>query len=151
MSDLLSIGEMARRSGLAPSALRFYEARGLLESVRTDANQRRYERVQLRRLSVIVAAQRVGMTLAEIAAVLDRLPRRVTTADWTRIAGEWRPVLDERIAALTLLRDRLDQCIGCGCLTLGTCPLQNPEDVAGQRGTGPRYLMGDRPPKKRSA
>lgn len=139
----LSIGELAARSGVAASALRFYESKGLLESLRSPGNHRVYPRTALRRVSVIVAAQRVGMTLAEIAEILDRLPRRVTSSDWSRVAAEWRPALDERIEALTLLRDRLDQCIGCGCLTLGVCPLQNPDDRASARGVGPRYLLGD--------
>lgn len=141
----LSIGELAARSGVAASALRFYESRGLLESSRSPGNHRLYPRTALRRVSVIVAAQRVGMSLAEISEILDRLPRRVTSSDWSRVAAEWRPVLDERIEALRLLRDRLDQCIGCGCLTLGVCPLQNPDDAARGSGTGPRYLYGDEP------
>jgi len=144
-ADLLTIGEVASRSGVSASALRFYESKGLVESARSAGNHRLYPRAALRRVSVIVAAQRVGMTLAEISEMLDRLPRRVTSSDWSRVAAEWRPVLDARIQALIGLRDRLDQCIGCGCLTLGVCPLQNPDDAAAARGVGPRYLMGDAP------
>ena len=141
----LSIGEVADRTGVAPSALRFYESRGLIVGSRTDGGQRRYAREVIRRVSFIRAAQQVGLTLAEIGAALDRLPRgrTPTRRDWEQLATEWRPWVDARIDALQLLRDRLDSCIGCGCLSLDTCALYNPDDGAGQLGAGPRFLLGD--------
>ena len=145
MDDFLTIGEVAQRTGIATSALRYYEDRGLIESVRTDGNQRRYERSVIRRVSVIRAAQEVGLTLNEISAALDSLPnaRTPTKSDWTKLARGWRASLDERIAELEALRDDLGDCIGCGCLSLRSCALFNPDDRASESGTGARYLMGD--------
>jgi MerR family redox-sensitive transcriptional activator SoxR len=144
----LTIGALAERSGVAPSALRFYEAEGLIRSTRTTGGQRRYPREMLRRVSFIRAAQQVGLTLEEIRAALATLPdgRTPTHADWTRLARRWRPMLDARIAMLERLRDRLDGCIGCGCLSLRTCKLLNPDDVAAERGPGPRYVLDDDEP-----
>ncbi|MDE0048804.1 MAG: redox-sensitive transcriptional activator SoxR [Rhodospirillales bacterium] len=141
----LSIGDVARRTGLATSALRFYEEKALIESIRTPGNQRCYTRDVIRRVSFIRAAQRVGLSLEEIRAVLDDLPagRTPTREDWDRLARRWTPWLDERIAALERLRDKLSSCIGCGCLSLDTCALYNPDDAAGRLGPGPRYLLGD--------
>jgi MerR family redox-sensitive transcriptional activator SoxR len=138
----VSIGELARRSGLAPSALRHYEAVGLIDSIRTEGNQRRYERSTLRRVAFIRAAQSVGLSLDEIKAALASLPtaRTPTAADWKRLSSAWRPMLDERIADLVALRDKLDGCIGCGCLSLRKCALYNPQDKAGQLGPGARFL-----------
>ena len=145
VDDLLTIGELAARTGLAPSALRFYEERGLISSERTDGNQRRYHREVVRRVSFVRAAQAVGLSLDDAAGALSRLPRgrTPTAADWARISRSWRPVLDERIARLELLRDTLASCIGCGCLSLRSCALYNPDDAASTLGTGPRYLLGD--------
>lgn len=134
----LSVGELARRSGVAVSALRFYEAKGLIGSARSAGNQRRYPRETLRRVAVIKVAQRVGIPLAEIAAAFERLPtgRPLTAADWAALSALWREDLDQRIAKLQLLRDQLDGCIGCGCLSLGECPLRNPGDQMAQQGPG---------------
>jgi MerR family redox-sensitive transcriptional activator SoxR len=145
----LTIGEVAARAGVATSALRFYEDRGLITSERTPAGHRRYAPDVLRRVSFIRVAQRVGLTLGEIAEALDRLPdgRTPTRRDWARLARAWQPVLDQRIALLQAMRDELDGCIGCGCLSLDTCALHNPDDLAADRGPGPRWLLGDRPPE----
>jgi len=149
MSDVrtLTVGEVARRAGVNTSALRFYESNGLISSDRTPAGHRRYHADVLRRVSFIRVAQRVGLSLAEIRAALDSLPdgRTPTRSDWERLASQWRPMLDERIALLEAMRDKLDGCIGCGCLSLETCAMYNPGDVAAARGTGPRYLLGDPP------
>lgn len=144
----LMIGELAERSGTAPSALRFYESKGLLSSERTSGGQRVYERSTLRRVAFIRAAQRVGLSLEEIAAALDTLPsRRTPTAeDWARLSASWRAKLDQRIDELHRLRDELDSCIGCGCLSLKVCSLYNPGDRAAELGPGPRYLWGDTRP-----
>jgi MerR family transcriptional regulator, redox-sensitive transcriptional activator SoxR len=144
-TDLLAIGEVARRSGLAPSALRFYEARRLIRSERSAGGQRLYRRHVLRRLAVIRVAQRMGLTLTQIAATLERLPpeRAPTRAEWERLSRAWRKELDQRIATLEGLRDDLTGCIGCGCLSLQQCRLYNPDDAAASLGTGPRYLLGD--------
>lgn len=144
-NDLLPIGEVAKRSDVAPSALRFYEAEGLITSVRTQGNQRRYPRHVLRRVAFIRAAQRVGLTLGEIAAALSSLPpdRAPTKAQWAALSRSWRRRLDERIADLEALRDDLTGCIGCGCLSLATCRLYNPQDAARIGGDGPRFLLGD--------
>ena len=143
----LSIGDVARRTGLTTSALRFYEEKALIESLRTPGNQRCYARDVIRRVSFIRAAQRVGLSLEEIRAVLDDLPagRAPAREDWHELARRWKPWLDERIAALERLRDQLSSCIGCGCLSLDRCALYNPDDAAGSLGTGPRYLLGDSP------
>jgi MerR family redox-sensitive transcriptional activator SoxR len=144
----LSVGEVARRSGLAVSAIHFYEASGLIRSRRSPGNQRRYPRDVLRRVAVIKAAQRVGVPLATIGEALGALPdgRTPTAADWRRLSARWRAELDARIERLTRLRDELDGCIGCGCLSLRDCPLRNPSDVLGQEGPGPRLL--ERTPSK---
>ncbi len=145
-SDTLSIGELATRSGVATSALRFYETRGLLGSRRSGGGHRLYPRSALRRVAFVRAAQAVGLTLEQIQAALATLPdgRTPTAADWQRLSRQWQPLLDERIAALTALREQLTACIGCGCLSLTRCKLYNPSDVAAVRGAGPRYLLGDR-------
>ncbi len=141
-TDLLTVGEVAERSGFAASALRYYERQGLIAATRTAGGQRRFERSVLRRLSFIAAARRIGLTLGEIRTALDLLPdrRTPTKADWTRISRSWRARLDEEIAALEALRDGLDGCIGCGCLSLQRCRLSNPRDVARTRGSGAVFL-----------
>jgi MerR family redox-sensitive transcriptional activator SoxR len=140
--DLLTIGEIARRAGLATSALRYYERQGLVSATRTSGGQRRYRRNMLRRLAFIRAAQNVGLSLGEIRTALETLPaqRTPTTADWARLSDSWRRRLDEQIAGLTALRDGLTACIGCGCLSLGRCKLSNPNDGAAAYGAGARYL-----------
>ncbi|HUY61346.1 MAG TPA: redox-sensitive transcriptional activator SoxR [Candidatus Dormibacteraeota bacterium] len=142
------IGELAARSGVAPSALRFYESRGLLQSERSPAGQRRYALATLRRVAFIRTAQRVGLTLREIEEALAALPdgRTPTRADWTRLSRSWRQRLEERITLLERLRDDLDGCIGCGCLSLRRCRVWNPMDAAAARGPGPRYLLDGPPP-----
>ena len=139
---LLTIGEVAERAGVATSALRYYEKEGLIESTRTEGGQRRYHRDVLRRIAFVRAAQRVGLTLDEIRGALSSLPdgRNPTQWDWERLSRSWRPLLDDRILHLQRLRDRLDACIGCGCLSLKACTLSNPHDVAGEAGPGARYL-----------
>lgn len=138
----LTIGELSARSGVAPSALRYYESQQLIFSLRTASNQRRYERLTLRRVAFIRAAQRVGLTLQEITAALATLPggRTPSRADWARLSKNWRPRIDEQIERLERLRDRLDGCIGCGCLSLQTCSLQNPEDLMAAQGPGAGFL-----------
>lgn len=141
----LSIGEFSARSGVARSALRFYETKGLLHSERSPGGQRRYHRDELRRVSFVLAAQRVGLSLDEIATALRSLPdnRVPTRSDWARLSRSWRPRLDDQIAMLERLRDRLAGCIGCGCLSLSICALHNPDDRASTQGPGPRYLLGE--------
>ncbi len=141
-SDLLTIGEIARRAGLATSALRYYERQGLVSATRTSGGQRRYRRNMLRRLAFIRAAQNVGLSLQEIRTALETLPagRTPTTADWARLSRSWHSRLDEQITALTALRDGLTSCIGCGCLSLRRCKLSNPNDAAATYGAGARYL-----------
>ncbi len=144
----LSIGEMAARTGVSTSALRFYEAKGLVTSTRSSGGQRRYARSALRRVAFIRIAQRVGLTLEEISSALETLPesRTPTKSDWARLSASWRPRLDEQIAVLQRLRDELTSCIGCGCLSLRDCALYNPSDRAGLDGPGPRFLLtGERP------
>jgi len=140
--DLLTIGEVSRRSGFPPSALRFYEREGLLRATRTSGGQRRYERSVLRRLAFIRAARTIGVGLDEVRAGLDRLPERrtPTRADWSRLSRSWRGRLDEQIQALVALRDGLDSCIGCGCLSLQRCRLYNPDDRVAEAGSGARLL-----------
>ncbi|MYM29056.1 redox-sensitive transcriptional activator SoxR [Duganella sp. CY15W] len=140
-SKVLGVGELAERAGVAVSALHFYEAKGLIHSVRTGGNQRRYPRSVLRRLAVIKVAQRVGLPLAEIARALDALPsgRTPTVTDWRRLSAAWKQELEERIKTLTQLRDQLDGCIGCGCLSLKACPLRNAQDALAGEGAGPHF------------
>lgn len=138
----LSVGEMAARSGVAVSTLHFYEAQGLIRSWRNQGNQRRYTREVLRRIAVIRVAQRAGISLAAIRGALKTLPdeRTPTAEDWRKLSQAWRADLDRRIQRLVGLRDQLDGCIGCGCLSLGVCPLRNPWDELGRQGPGPRLL-----------
>ena len=145
--DPLTIGELSARSGVAPSALRFYGDVGLLDADRTTGGHRVYPRHALRKVAFIRIAQRVGLSLDEIRQALDRLPadRAPTAKEWARLSTAWRGRLNEQIAELETLRDDLTSCIGCGCLSLRTCALSNPADVAAGRGTGPRYLLGDDP------
>ena len=140
--DPLTIGEVAVRSGLAPSALRFYEEQGLITATRTAGGARRYPRSVLRRLALIRAGRNVGLSLPEILETLDALPpgRPPTVEDWARLSAGWRERLDEQIAALVQLRDGLDSCIGCGCLSLDRCALSNPGDLAARDGAGARWL-----------
>jgi len=145
MESVLTIGEIARRSGVAASALRFYEERGLIASERArSSGHRRYRRAVLRRVAFIVFAQKIGLSLEEIAAELGTLPddRIPTRSDWARLSGAWRQRIDARIAELERLRSGLTACIGCGCLSLQRCALANPGDRAGRRGAGPRYWVG---------
>jgi MerR family redox-sensitive transcriptional activator SoxR len=141
-TDQLTVSDVAARSGYAPSALRFYEREGLIKATRTAGNQRRYERSVLRRLAFIRAARNVGLSLDEVAAALATLPdsRTPTKADWTRLSHSWRARLDAQIAALERLRDGLDSCIGCGCLSLRRCAISNPADIARADGPGATYL-----------
>jgi MerR family redox-sensitive transcriptional activator SoxR len=141
----LSIGEVSTRSGVAPSALRFYEREGLIAASRTDGNQRRYDRAVLRRIAFIQAGRAAGIPLAEVNAALARLPANRTPSrrDWERLSNRWRADLDERIATLEALRDRLTTCIGCGCLSIDRCELLNPDDEAAARGAGASYLTAD--------
>lgn len=150
MSELLSIGEVAKRSGVAASALRFYEERGLIRSEREGSGQRHFPREVLRRIAFIVFAQRIGLSLEEIGDELAKLPphRAPTGKDWSRLSKTWTARIDERVAELERLRAGLTQCIGCGCLSLDRCQLSNPGDRAARLGPGPRYWIGDRPPRR---
>ena len=141
-SGELSVGEVAERSGVAVSTLHFYESKGLVKSWRTAGNQRRYARDVLRRVGIIKVAQRTGIPLAEIKAALDTLPdgRTPNKREWAKLSARWRLDLDARIEQLQRLRDKLDGCIGCGCLSMANCPLYNPGDEAGERGSGAQYL-----------
>ncbi len=145
ISTQLTVGEVARRGGVAVSTLHFYEAQGLIHSWRNSGNQRRYPREVLRRVAIIKVAQRTGIPLAEIREALATLPgnRTPDAADWARLSRRWRASLEDRIARLTRLRDQLDGCIGCGCLSLGVCPLRNPWDKLASEGPGPRLLDPD--------
>lgn len=144
MADLLTIGEIARRSGVAASALRFYEDKGLIRSERSGSGHRRFPRAALRRISFIVFAQRIGMSLDEIGTELARLPdHRVPEGkDWRRLSGRWTRRIDEQIELLERLRESLTGCIGCGCLSLDRCKLANPGDRLARQGPGPRYWIG---------
>jgi MerR family redox-sensitive transcriptional activator SoxR len=144
MDFMLTIGEIARRSGVASSALRFYEEKGLIVSERAGSGHRRYPRSALRRIAFIVFAQRIGLSLEEIAAELAKLPqkRTPTRSDWERLSGEWSKRIDERIVELERLKSGLTKCIGCGCLSIDKCRLANPADQAARKGPGPRYWMG---------
>ncbi len=148
VSELLTIGEVSRRSGVASSALRFYEQRGLISSERAGSGHRRYPRPVLRRIAFIVFAQHLGLTLEEIGGELFKLPphRVPTRSDWARLSRKWKGEIDERIAELERLKRGLTECIGCGCLSLDRCKLSNPGDRAGSLGPGPRYWIGDRAP-----
>ena len=147
MDELLTIGEVSKRSGVASSALRFYEDRGLISSERAGSGHRRYPRPVLRRIAFIVFAQRVGLTLDEIGEELGKLPenRVPTKRDWSRLSNRWSTRIDERIAELERIKLGLTECIGCGCLSLERCKLANPEDRVASHGPGPRYWLGDRP------
>jgi len=148
VTDLLTIGEVAKRSGVAASALRFYEERGLICSERAGSSHRRYPRAVLRRIAFVVFAQRVGLTLEEIAAELDKLPAQGAPRrrDWQRLSKGWSARIDARIEELERLKLGLTECIGCGCLSLDRCKLANPGDRAGRAGSGPRYWVGDEKP-----
>jgi MerR family redox-sensitive transcriptional activator SoxR len=147
VSELLTIGEVSRRSGVAASALRFYEERGLISSVRAGSGHRRYPRAVLRRVAFVVFAQRIGLSLDEIGSELAKLPpdRAPTRRDWSRLSSSWTARIDARIAELERLKTGLTECIGCGCLSLERCRLSNPDDRAARLGSGPRYWIGDRP------
>jgi MerR family redox-sensitive transcriptional activator SoxR len=139
----LTIGALSERTGVATSALRYYEAEGLIHASRSAGGQRRYHRDTLRRVSFVRVAQQVGLTLEEIRAALASLPdrRTPTQKDWAKLSASWRPRLDAQIAMMERLRDRLDGCIGCGCLSLSFCRILNPDDSAAERGPGPRYVL----------
>ena len=145
--SFIDIASLAKRSGVAASALRFYEDQGLIRSVRQQGGRRHFPRSTLRRVAFVRAAQAVGLTLEEIKVVLAALPeeRTPTRDDWARLSSDWKPLIEARIASLTRLRDALSSCIGCGCLSLDTCALYNPDDGARRKGAGPRYLLGDSP------
>lgn len=147
VDPMISIGDLARRAGVAASALRFYEAEGLIASARSAGGRRHYPRSDMRRVAFIRAAQQVGLSLDQIKGALASLPekRTPTKADWGKLSKSWRPLLDEKIAAMTRLRDTLDNCIGCGCLSLKSCALYNPGDAARANGAGARYLLGPPP------
>ncbi len=149
-SSDLTIGELAERSGVAASALRFYEAKGLISAHRTSGNQRRYDRAMLRRVALVQAGKRAGIPLGTIHEALARLPhdRTPTKRDWERLSRAWHRDVEERIKGLELLRERLTSCIGCGCLSLQACGLFNPDDGAAAAGAGARYLLGDRLPTR---
>lgn len=143
MTDFLTVGEAAARSGVPVSTLHFYESKGLIRSVRNAGNHRRFARAELRRIAVIRVAQRAGIPLEEIRAELDTLPanRPLSAKDWTRLSKRWRDGLNERIERLTELRDQLGDCIGCGCLSIESCPMANPGDRLGKKGPGARLLQ----------
>lgn len=147
VEGFIDIASLAKRSGVAASALRFYEDRGLIRAARQAGGRRHFPRSTLRRVAFVRAAQAVGLTLEEIRGALATLPeeRTPTREDWARLSSAWTPLIEARIAALTRLRDALASCIGCGCLSLDTCALYNPADGARRRGPGPRYLLGDSP------
>ena len=140
--ELLTIGDVAKRSGLSISTIHFWEAKGLIRSVRSEGNQRRFARAELRRIAVIKIGQRAGISLAEIREILDTLPhdRAVSARNWAALSRRWKASLDDRIARLTALRDGLGQCIGCGCLSLDKCWLRNPDDELAAKGAGPQLL-----------
>ena len=146
-TDRLSIGQLANRTGLAVSAIRYYESQGLVSAFRNAGGHRRFARSDIRRLSFVMIAQQFGFSIGQIRQQLDSIPnaRNPGKDDWARISNEFRVELDKRINTLTLLRDKLDGCIGCGCLSLEKCALYNPQDRAAANGPGPRYLLGDKP------
>ena len=143
--DVLTVGQVAARCGIAASAVRYYDDEGLITSHRTSGGQRRFDREAIRRISFILAAQRVGRSLSEVREILGSLPdgHAPSQADWTRVSTQWRQRLDDQIDQLATLRDRLDECIGCGCLSLERCAIYNPEDRAVSLGPGPRFLLGE--------
>jgi len=147
MAEMLTVGELAERSGVATSALRFYEDRGLIKAERTSAGHRRYNRATIRRVAFILFAQRIGLSLEEIGEELAKLPgdRVPGRGDWSKLSSSWTQRIDERIAELERLKRGLTECIGCGCLSLARCRLANPDDRAGLNGPGPRYWLGDKP------
>ena len=147
MEEFLTIGALSERTGVAPSALRYYEAEGLISATRTSGGQRRFARETLRRVSFIRVTQQVGLTLDEIRSALQSLPdnRTPTKQDWERLSTAWRPRIDHQIAMLERLRDRLTGCIGCGCLSLKICRLVNPGDELAERGPGPHHILDDLP------
>lgn len=153
MDGMLTIGELAARTGVATSALRFYEERGLIRAERTESGHRRFPRAVARRVAFVTYAQRVGLSLEEIKAELDKLPADKVPAreDWDRLTIAWQARIDERIAELVRLRDSLTGCIGCGCLSLDRCAIFNPDDRAARLGPGPRYWVGDPRPKPAAA
>ncbi|MFM2479808.1 redox-sensitive transcriptional activator SoxR [Celerinatantimonas sp. YJH-8] len=141
-STTLTVGEVAKRSGVAVSTLHFYESKGLISSWRTGGNQRRYPRGILRRIAIIRIAQRAGLSLTEIKEHLDKLPQKaISTKEWRELSQEWHNMLTERIHTLLQLRDHMEGCIGCGCLSLTDCPLRNPDDVLSQQGPGAQLLI----------
>ena len=145
MDAEITIGELSKRTGVATSALRYYESEGLIAATRTQSGQRRYPREVIRRVSFVRVAQQVGLSLEEVRQALTSLPgnRTPNERDWGRLSRSWRPRIDERIAMLERLRDRLDGCIGCGCLSLRYCKILNPDDELAARGPGPRYVLED--------
>ncbi|OUS07611.1 redox-sensitive transcriptional activator SoxR [Rhodobacterales bacterium 52_120_T64] len=147
LAKTISIGQLAERTGLAVSAIRYYETQGLVSPERNSGGQRRFLRSDIRRLSFVQIAQKFGFSIGQIRQQFETLPngRTPTKADWTKISHSFREELDDRIETLTNLRDKLDGCIGCGCLSLKSCQLYNQNDRAGEKGSGPRYLMGDAP------
>jgi MerR family redox-sensitive transcriptional activator SoxR len=149
MQTVLTIGEVVKRSGVAASALRFYEERGLIQSIRSDSGHRRYRRGVLRRVAFIVFAQRIGLSLTQVAELLAELPANAAPSrkDWQRISRTWQEHLDQRLAELQRLRVGLGECIGCGCLSLDRCQLANPQDRMGKRGPGARVWLGDPRPR----
>ncbi|WP_262695224.1 redox-sensitive transcriptional activator SoxR [Kordiimonas aquimaris] len=151
-TDFISIGKLAERVGVSVSAIRFYESKGLISCIRNAGGQRRFLRSDVRRLSFVLIAQQLGFSIQDIANELSDLPhgRTPTKADWATTSERFRSILDQRITAMTTMRDRLDSCIGCGCLSLKACQLYNPEDRANIKGAGPRFLLGDRPEKNKT-
>lgn len=143
MEHELTIGALSKRTGVAASALRFYETKGLIHATRSSGGQRQYARSTIRRISFIRIAQQVGLSLDEVCSALNSLPENRTPngQDWRHLSTSWRPRIDAQIALLERLRDRLDSCIGCGCLSMETCNLLNPDDIAAGRGAGPQYLL----------
>ncbi|MBV8423837.1 MAG: redox-sensitive transcriptional activator SoxR [Candidatus Eremiobacteraeota bacterium] len=145
MTDFLTVGEIADRSGVAVSTIHFYEAKGLINSTRTSGNQRRFARAELRRVAIIKVAQRAGIPLGEIGDALATLPdgRPISARDWARLSKRWKDELERRINRLEALRDQLGDCIGCGCLSLKTCPMRNPNDIMAEEGSGPQFIESD--------
>ena len=147
MTELISIGDLAKRAGITASAIRYYEEQGLIASLTPAGQRRHYKKDSLRRIAFIRAAQTAGLKLEEISEILKQLPDQRTPdkADWETLSSAWQPLIQQRIDALVALRDQLTSCIGCGCLSLKSCALYNPHDLAAKKGTGARYLLGDRP------